>query len=400
MVDFTDTTEEAAFRTEVREFIEKNAPPRRAGAAAGAFGYSQGAQDSGASEARERWRQAVIEQRWIAPNWPQEYGGAGLSVKQQFILNSEMAERGLGGFGGAGVMMFGPTLIVHGNEEQKSEHLPKILNDSYHWCQGWSEPNAGSDLASLRTRAERDGDEYVINGQKIWTSGAHSADGMYFIARTDPDAPKHRGISFFWMSMKTPGITVRPLVNMTGQHGFNEVFFEDVRIPAKNLIGEENRGWYHATTLLDYERSGIGNSVGVGRRVRNMVEMAKELPAEQSMLGRNAELRLRFADRTIDAEVGLLFSFRITTLQARNQIPNYEASVAKLFNSEMSQRIAWLHIQLFGLYGNLMDPDREEGQRGQAARGSVGSPSSTIGGGTSEIQRNIIATRGLGLPRG
>ena len=400
MVDFTDTTEEAAFRTVVREFIEQNAPPRRTGAAAGAFGYAQGAQDPEAREARERWRQAVIDRRWIAPNWPEEYGGAGLSVKQQFILNSEMAERGLGNFGGVGVMMFGPTLIVHGSEEQKREHLPKILDDSFVWCQGWSEPNAGSDLASLRTRAERDGDEYVINGQKIWTSLADHADGMYFIARTDPDAPKHRGISFFWMSMKTPGITVRPLANIAGQYGFNEVFFEDVRIPAKNLIGEENRGWYHATTLLDYERSGIGNSVGVGRRVRNMVEMAKALPPEQSMLDRNPELRLRFADRTIDAEVGLLFSFRITTLQARKQIPNYEASVAKLFNSEMSQRIAALHIQLFGLYGNMMDPDREEAQRGQAARGYVGSPSSTIGGGTSEIQRNIIATRGLGLPRG
>ena len=395
MVDFADTTEEAAFRAEVREFLEENAPPRGTGG-----GYGQGAQDPEAREARDRWRQAMIDRSWIAPNWPQEYGGAGLSVKQQFILNSEMAERGLGNFGGVGVMMFGPTLIVHGNEEQKREHLPKILDDSYHWCQGWSEPNAGSDLASLRTRAERDGDEYVINGQKIWTSGAQSADGMYFIARTDPDAPKHRGISFFWMSMKTPGITVRPLANIAGQYGFNEVFFEDVRIPAKNLIGEENRGWYHATTLLDYERSGIGNSVGVGRRMRNMVEMAKALPPEQSMLDRNSELRLRFADRTIDAEVGLLFSFRITTLQARKQIPNYEASVAKLFNSEMSQRIAALHIQLFGLYGNMMDPDREEAQRGQPAQGYMGAVASTIGGGTSEIQRNIIATRGLGLPRG
>ncbi|MEE8422496.1 MAG: acyl-CoA dehydrogenase family protein, partial [Dehalococcoidia bacterium] len=301
---------------------------------------------------------------------------------------------------GLGTMMFGPTLIVHGSEQQKQEHLPKILDDSYRWCQGWSEPGSGSDLASLQTRAIRDGDEYVINGQKIWTSGAHTADGMYFIARTDPDAPKHRGISFFWMSMKLPGITVQPLINMANQHGFNEVFFEDVRIPADHLIGQENRGWYHATTLLDYERSGIGNSIGTRRQVERSLAMAKELPPEQSMLTRNALLRLTFADRMVDAVVGMLFSFRITTMQASGQIPNYEASVCKLFNSEMTQRIAALNIKLFGLYGGLADPDREEGERGVAARGYLTAVASTIGGGTSEIQRNIIATRGLGLPRG
>ena len=395
MVDLNDTTEEAAFRTEVREFLEEYAPEGGISPGIGSTGL-----DEAAKTRYDAWKQALIDRKWIAPNWPVEYGGAALSVKQQFILNSELADRGIGNIGGVGVMMFGPTLIIHGNEEQKREHLPKILDDSYRWCQGWSEPNAGSDLASLQTRALRDGDEYVINGQKIWTTGAHVADGMYFIARTDPDAPKHRGISFFWMSMKLPGITVRPLLGMTGGHGFNEVFFENVRIPAKNLIGEENRGWYHATTLLDFERSGIGNSVGIRREVERMLEMANDLSEEESMLGRNPGLRLRFADCLVDAEVGLLFSLRITTLQDRGQIPNYEASVAKLFKSELTQRIAALRIKLFGLYGNLADPNREQGERGKASLGYVGSVSSTIGGGTSEIQRNIIATRGLGLPRG
>ncbi len=395
MVDLNDTTEEAAFRTEVREFLEEYAPEGGISPGIGSAGL-----DEAAKARYDAWKQALIDRKWIAPNWPVEYGGAALSVKQQFILNSELADRGIGNIGGVGVMMFGPTLIVHGNEEQKREHLPKILDDSYRWCQGWSEPNAGSDLASLQTRALRDGDEYVINGQKIWTTGAHVADGMYFIARTDPDAPKHRGISFFWMSMKLPGITVRPLLGMTRGHGFNEVFIENVRIPAKNLIGEENRGWYHATTLLDFERSGIGNSVGIRREVERMLEMANDLSEEESMLGRNRGLRLRFADCLVDAEVGLLFSLRITTLQDRGQIPNYEASVAKLFKSELTQRIAALRIKLFGLYGNLADPNREQGERGKASLGYVGSASSTIGGGTSEIQRNIIATRGLGLPRG
>ena len=397
MVDFTDTPEEAAFRAEVRDFIEANEP-------------DDGGRDSllewPASDASQRttrhWRQALVRRGWLAPHWPEEYGGAGLSVTDQFILNEELAERvgSLAGLLGIAVMMFGPTLILHGSEEQKREHLPKILRDEFQWCQGWSEPSAGSDLASLQTRAVRDGDDFIIRGQKIWTSGAHTADGMYFIARTDPDAPKHRGISFFWMSMKLPGITVRPLVNMGNHHGFNEVFFEDVRIPAGNMIGEENRGWYAAATLLDFERSGIGNSVGARRQVERIVRLAQELPAEQTRARDLPTLRGLFADRVIDAEVGMLFSFRISSLQARGQIPNMEASVAKLFNSEMTQRIAQLHLKLLGLYGNLWDPDREEGQRGVAVQRYVGAVASTIGGGTSEIQRNIIATRGLALPRG
>ena len=399
MVDFNESTEEATFRAEVRQVIADYAPKSREGLGPrGGYG-AEGVSDEARRE-QERWRQVLLERRWLAPHWPKEYGGGGLSVQHQFILSQELAEAGAWNISGLGTMMFGPTLIVHGSEEQKREHLPKILDDSYHWCQGWSEPGAGSDLASLQTRAVRDGDEYVINGQKIWTSGAHTADGIYFIARTDPDAPKHRGISFFWTSMKTPGITVRPLVNMANQHGFNEVFFEDVHLPAANLIGEENRGWYHATTLLDFERSGIGNSIGTRRQVERTLKMAKELPEEQSMLLRNPQIRLTFADRIVDAEVGMLFSFRITTLQSKGQIPNYEASIAKLFNSEMTQRIAALGIKLFGLYGNLVDPKRDEAQRGQAARGYLTAVASTIGGGTSEIQRNIIATRGLGLPRG
>jgi alkylation response protein AidB-like acyl-CoA dehydrogenase len=396
MVDFADDADEAVFRAEVRQVITEHAPKSQAGRMRRAV---EDISDEARKEQAE-WREALIERRWIVPNWPTEYGGAGLPVKDQFILSQELAEAGTWNISGLGTMMFGPTLIVHGSEQQKQEHLPKILDDSYQWCQGWSEPGSGSDLASLQTRALRDGDEYVINGQKIWTSGAHTADGMYFIARTDPDAPKHRGISFFWMSMKLPGITVQPLVNLADQHSFNEVFFEDVRIPADHLIGQENRGWYHATTLLDYERSGIGNSIGTRRQVERMLAMAKELPPEQSMLGRNEMVRLTFADRIADAAVGMLFSFRITTMQSKGEIPNYEASVAKLFNSEMTQRIAALNIKLFGLYGNLVDPDREEGERGVAARAYLTAVSSTIGGGTSEIQRNIIATRGLGLPRG
>ena len=396
MVDFADTEVEAEFRAEVEQFIEQHAPD--AGAMGAMFGGGAGAGE--ARKAFERWRDALVERGWIAPHWPSEYGGAGLTVKEQFILNEQLAESGTGNVGGLGVMMLGPTLIIHGTEEQKQEHLTGILQGKVNWCQGWSEPSAGSDLASLQTRATRDGDEFVINGQKIWTSGAQNADMMYMLARTDPDAPKHRGITFFLLNMKAPGVSVRPLVQMTGTSGFSEVFFEDVRVPAANIIGEENRGWYVGATLMDYERSGIGSAVGTRRRVETMLKMAKDLSDDESMLPRNGELRLMFADRFIDAEIAMLFSYRIVTLQARGLVPNYEASVSKLYSSEMGQRIAALNIKLFGLYGMLMDRERPEAQRGGAASGYVGAVSATIAGGTSEIQRNVIATRGLGLPRG
>jgi alkylation response protein AidB-like acyl-CoA dehydrogenase len=396
MVEFADTKDEAVFRSDVREFIEANAPQRDGEG----FGFGGGGMTPAVRKAFEAWRDALVERGWIAPHWPEEWGGAGLTVKEQFILNEELAEAGTGNVGGFGVMMLGPTLIVHGTEEQKEEHLSKILKGEVSWCQGWSEPGSGSDLASLQTRAVRDGDEFVINGQKIWTSGAQIADSMYMLARTDPDAPKHRGISFFMFSMKSEGVSVRPLEQMSGARGFNEVFFEDVRVSATNMVGEENRGWYVGATLMDYERSGIGNSVGTQRRLNRLLTAAMELPGEQSMLDRNNRIRLTFADRFIDASVALLFSKRITTMQSHGQIPNYEASAAKLFSSEMGQKIASLNIKLFGLYGNMADKEREEAQKGAAARGYLQAVSSTIAGGTSEIQRNIIATRGLGLPRG
>jgi alkylation response protein AidB-like acyl-CoA dehydrogenase len=397
MVDFTDTKEEATFRSEVQTFIKENAPNLDGSEG---LGFGGGRLSKDARKAFDDWRDALVERGWIAPHWKKEYGGADLTVKEQFILNQEFAESGTFNVGGFGVMMLGPTLIIHGTEEQKEEHLSAILKGEVNWCQGWSEPGAGSDLASLQTRAVRDGDDWVINGQKIWTSGAQFADSMYMLARTDPDAPKHRGISFFLLDMKAPGVTVQPLEQMSGQAGFNEVFFEDVRVSSQNMVGEENRGWYVGATLMDYERSGIGNSVGTQRRLNRLLKTAKELPQDQSMLQRNNNVRLTFADRFIDAAIALLFSQRIMSMQSKAQVPNHEASMAKLYSSEMGQRISSLNIMLFGLYGNMMDRKREEAQKGGAARGYLQAVSATIAGGTSEIQRNIIATRGLGLPRG
>ena len=228
------------------------------------------------------WRTKLAEKGWVAPAWPKEYGGAAMTIMEQFVYNMETARMRAPApifIGGLGVAVLGPTIIVYGTEEQKKEYIPEILGGEVMWCQGFSEPGSGSDLASLQTRAVRDGDDYVINGQKIWTTLAHMSKYMLCLARTDPDAPKHKGISYFIIPMDSPGVSVRPLINMAGGHEFNEVFFEDVRIPAKNLVGEENRGWYIAVTTLDFERSNIGSAVGQQQSVEELIEFAKEQPA-------------------------------------------------------------------------------------------------------------------------
>src|SRR3989304_4748493 len=216
--------------------------------------------------------------------------------------------------GGMGVSMAAPTIITHGTDEQKTEHLPKILRGEVQWCQGFSESGAGSDLASLQTKAVKDGDDYVINGHKIWTTGAQFANWMFMMARTDPEAPKHRGISYFLLDMKTSGVTVQPLVTMAGTAMFNQVFFDSVRVPAKNIVGEVNRGWYVGTTTLDFERSGIGNAVGTRQNVERMIRFAKE-STEFSALGRNPMVRLELADRLIEGNVAKMLSYRVIPLQ-------------------------------------------------------------------------------------
>ena len=393
-MELTDTRQEAEFRAIVREFIQEHGPAARGD---GGQDY-EGGWSPEARERMKKWRDAIVGRGWVAPAWPEEYGGAGMSPREQFILNEEFAENGLSNVGGFGVMMLGPTLMVHGTEEQKEEHLSKILSGEVVWCQGWSEPSSGSDLASLQTRAVRDGDEYVLNGQKIWTTGAQFAHKMYMLARTDPDAPKHRGISMLMLDMDAPGVSVRPLTNLANSQGFNEVFFEDVRVPVKNRIGEENRGWYVGMTLTDFERSGIGNAVGTQRRLEATLKRAKE--RDDVVTKRSPTWRLNFVDRWIEADIARLFSYVNISIQDRGMVPNHEASMSKLFTSELGQRIAGTELKLFGLHGTIWDAQREEGNHGRPAGGYLSAVSSTIAGGTSDIQRNIIATRGLQLPRG
>jgi alkylation response protein AidB-like acyl-CoA dehydrogenase len=394
-VNFRDTPEEARFRSDVRSFIERELPPQLR--LRGAFSDSFDLGDD-RSPATRTWWQRLTDQGWIAPAWPEEYGGGGLSVMQQFIFNEETALARAPKLGGIAIGWAGPTIMLYGTDQQKREHLPRILAGAEVWCQGFSEPGAGSDLASLQTRAVRDGDDYIVNGQKIWTSGAHNAGWILLLARTDADAPKHKGLSYFVLDMKTPGITVRPIATMVGTSEFNEVFFDNVRVPKANMLGEENRGWYIATTTLDLERSGISSAVGTVLHVRDLVKFVRESNgAPQCAAGHNRALRYEIADRAIESEAARLMSYEVVSMQNAGLIPNKEASIAKLYTSELDQRISRTWMRSLGLYGQLRGESAPMG--GSVASRLLLNVASTIGGGTSEIMRNIIAQRGLALPR-
>jgi alkylation response protein AidB-like acyl-CoA dehydrogenase len=383
---------EEQLRTQVRQFLAEHLPKSN-----GDAGYRDPRTDDAAFEAAKRFNAELGKRGWIAPAWPKEYGGLGASIFEQMVFNEEFGYHGAPDTGtrGFGVGMIGPTLIIHGSEEQKREHLPRITSGEAIWCQGYSEPGAGSDLASLQTRAVRDGDDYVVNGQKIWTSGGHRANWMFLLARTDPDAPKHRGISFLLLDLKnTPGVEVRPLINMANRHHFNEVFFQDVRIPRTNLVGEENRGWYVGMTLLDFERSGIGTTAAQRRTLEKLSAWLKDEPAWKRR--RN---RLNLAELVIENNVGKYLGYRIGYMQSKGQHPSHEASMVKVYQSELGQRIYRFAVNALGLPGQLMPEQPGAPFDGDMPENYLTSVPSTIYSGSNEIQRNIIATRGLGLPR-
>ena len=279
-MDFRSGEAEERLRSEVRAFLEESLPPLD-----GRFEPDiPGGDDF--EEARE-FNRRLAARGWIAPAWPKAYGGLGASIYEQMVFSEEFGYYGApdNGTRGFGVGMLGPTLIVHGSEEQRREHLPRITSGEAIWCQGYSEPGSGSDLASLQTRAVRDagtpargGDDYIVNGLKNWTSGGHGANWIFLLARTDPDAPKHKGISFFLLDMKTSGVAVRPLINMADRHDFNEVFFEDARIPRANMVGDENRGWYVGMTLPDFERSGVAHTRAQRRTLEVFARWLKTAP--------------------------------------------------------------------------------------------------------------------------
>ena len=392
-MDFRLTDEQRALREEVRAWLREELGPDWEG--------------EDVDIVDTDWERALAFNRrlaakgWMVPAWPERYGGRGWSHVQQLLLTEQLVyHRAPAGGRLFGPAMVGPTLMIYGTPEQQARHLPPIARGEALWCQGFSEPGAGSDLASLQTRAVPDGDDYIVNGEKVWTTNAHHADWMILLARTDPEASKHGGISYFLVDMKTPGISVRPLINIVGRHEFNAVSFADVRVPAANTVGEPNRGWYVATTTLDLERSSIAAMANGRRLLDDLIAYTRTATHGGHSLFDDPRVRRMLAEMQIDVEMGRLISYRVAWLQSRGTVPNVGASQAKMYAAELSQRVALNEMRVLGLPGALHEHSKHAVVLGRLHTAYLWSVSQTYAGGSVEIQRSIIATRGLGLPRG
>ncbi len=388
-----DTPEEAAFRAEVRAFLESVAEPRHGNEIMTPVGSTDTSRAAELEhvEAGRRWMKTLSEHGWAGLTWPVEYGGRGLSQKHQRIFVQEQNHFNVTyAMFSVALQMVGPTIMAHGTEEQKRSFLPKILSGEHLWCQLYSEPGAGSDLAGLTTRADRDGDEWVVNGQKVWNSGAHYADWGILLARTNWDVPKHRGISYFLVDMRSPGVEARPLRQITGHAHFNETFLTDVRIPNANVLGDVDDGWRVAQTTLMHERNMIGGG-GSGVGFANILDLAREMGRTDDLV-----VRQRLAQSYTRFEVLKWLAQRSRAAAARGKVVGPEASVMKLL---MSIRVALdgdLVLALEGPDGMLSGTDApDKGTWQQVFLGQFGI---RIGGGTEEIQRNVIGERVLGLP--
>ncbi|TET38427.1 MAG: hypothetical protein E3J65_05075, partial [Dehalococcoidia bacterium] len=340
-MDFSFTEEEERFRAEVRRFLKKEVTEE----------FLKDLEEHGEVDFSREFTKKLAEKGWLAMSWPKEYGGGGASMMEQLIFSEELGyHHAPSSAHRQGINLVGPCLIVYGTEEQKEKHLRAITSGEVVWCQGFSEPNAGSDLASLQCRAVADGDDYLINGQKVWTTNAHRADWCHFLTRTDPDAPRHRGISYFLVDMKSPGITVRPLINMLASHDFNEVFFDNVRVPKENMIGEKNRGWYVSQTTLNFERSGIAIPAGAKRTLEQLVEYARETKRNGEPLAKDPIIRHKLSGMAVEIEVGRMIAYRVAWMQGKGLIPSYEASMSKLYGTELVKRLGAIGMQIIGLY--------------------------------------------------
>jgi alkylation response protein AidB-like acyl-CoA dehydrogenase len=395
-MDFDFTPADDEFRREFRAWLEANradAPPPRD------IFMTEGRQ---AFEEQVRWGRKLAEGGWLAVNWPREYGGRGATVLQTLVYDEELARLGLGApMMGLGTTLLGPTLLHWGTEEQKQRYIPKILKAETIWCQGYSEPGAGSDLASIQTRAIEDGDDFIVNGQKVWTSLAQFADMIFLLVRTDPDAPKHKGISYILVDMHSPGVTVRPLVEMTGNSGFNEVFFEDVRVPKKNIVGDKNQGWQVAMTTLMFERSGIGGGDGGALAMcKELAELARKLPRERGSAWDDASVRQSVATFYGEAVAIKYTGYRPLTRRLKGLPPGPESSTMKLCATELNHRMQLFAMELLGPYSQLENHAEHAYDDGRWSFRMLASRGGTIAAGSNQIQHNIIGERVLGLPKG
>ncbi len=394
-MDFDYTPQEETFRQELRSWLETNP----------IHGYDPETFEELDQDARFNiqlaWQKQLHAANLVGIHWPKEYGGRGATVIEQVIYRQELARvRAPGLANMLGVNIVGPTLIHWGTEAQKQRYIPRILSAEEIWCQGYSEPGAGSDFASLQTRAVEEGDYFVINGQKVWTSYAHQAHRCILVVRTDPNAPKHKGLSYLLVDMKTPGITVRPLVQITGDAEFNEVFFEDVRVPKVNLLGEKNQGWQVAVTTLMFERVNFDILYQLEPMLEQLGELAKRVRVNGHTAAEDPAVRQRLAQFHIEAQALKYNGFRQLTRQLRGDPPGPEGSISKLVGTELHLRMVHFATEMLGPFGQVALGETHGLDHGYWSRRALISRLYTIAGGTSEVMRNIVGDRVLGLPKG
>lgn len=395
-MDFQFTPEQEALRQEVRDWLRKAIPPRWTD-----MGVALWEEDDEIWAIARDFERKLAGKGWFAPGYPSKYGGIDATSIEQAILSEEKA------YAGAPAMLsdvlaagwVGPTILLFGTEEQKEKYVGGIGRGELVFCLGYSEPEAGSDLAAVQTLAVEDGDHYILNGQKIFTSLAHRADYCWLAARTDRDAPKHKGISMFIIDMKTPGITVKPLINMLGFHEFNEVFLDNVRVPKENMVGEKNRGWYTLAAALNFERSVVYIPAANRRFIEGLVSYARKTPWGGGVLAENPLVRHKLAQMAVENEVCRLLCYRVVWMQTKGMIPAYETSASYLHTAELTRRLAQIGMEILGLYGQLDKSSEWAPMKGAVKSLCLGALGLGIGGGTNEIQRNLIARIGLGLPR-
>lgn len=398
-MDFAFTQEELDLRAEIEEFVRDALPPDWDESVVywpGSYG-SMPQMESEFQEITKRFNRMLGEKGWLTLGWPKEYGGQGSAVKAAIAGDVLSYYRVPAGSIGAGIV--GPTLILVGNEDLKKEFLPPIAAGEIGFWLAYSEPNAGSDLVSLKTTGVDDGDDFVVNGQKIWSSGAHVTDYGWAIVKTDMESAPHKSATLMIIPNDTPGVTINPIINICGNHSFNEVFFDDVRVPKKYVIGEVNKGFYYVMLALQFERMMIG--AGAFRRVlEELVQFAKETERNGRPLAEDPRVRKALAAIAVELEVFLSFYWKAAWMQDQGEVPELEASALKLIFTELSVKLANAAVDLLGPYGLLDKGSKWAPFGGRVGMGYLDSISGPIGAGTSEIQKTILATRGLGLPRG
>ncbi len=395
-MDLSFTEEEERYRVRVREFLKDNLPPGW-----GTPGYEL-PRGQALVEMLRDWQRRMLKHGFVAMAWPKEYGGQGAGAVEMAIFNEECARvRAPGALNSLAISQVGPTIIQHGTEAQKRRFLTAIVNADEIWCQGFSEPNAGSDLASLRTRAELVGDEFIVNGQKIWTSYAQYADWCYLMVRTDPNAPRHRGLSYLLVDMKTPGVTVKPLRQIHGGQDFNEVFFENVHVPRENLLGALNDGWRVSMTTLANERgtSALSQYVRYEQIFNDLVALARRSNRKGRPALQSEAVRQELARHYVDLQGFKYNCFRVFSAIINGGTPGAEGSILKLLWSELNQRMQETAMALEGASGQLTAGSAGAVENGRWQTSFLRSRANTIEAGTSEIQRNIVSERVLGLPR-